>query len=209
MTLWHVLLLLLICSQSLQSAPNTALEELGDYIDLSDVHDKKHLQKLFGSDAPKVQRAILEMWAKLVLIMKNKDRKAFIRLLIYPTRFHLVYYDDRTVGMHFSIKTPEHAWRFFPAIFTKNVLEEELKYHPPVCSYYVYHEKSVVLLSDSYNIYLSIRKIPSRRSKETQYYVTIETIFIFSDDYFNDKGKILYELKQLAASGHPRPSTQP
>ena len=173
-----------------------------------DQDDLKKWQKYFGDEACEVAAAVEAFWDKLRLIVLTKDAKRFAALWEKPFHFWLHHNDTRDLEKGWTITDPEEIRRVFPILFNA---ERRYYFRERTNGHFIVSSKNAGRFYVDDEVYVKVKRLTFKGSVCYKWHVSLDYIKFSSDNhsFFDDIGRIRYELNKIRHSKNPRSTPQP
>lgn len=160
--------------------------------DASDEHFRKTLSKEVGDDWPQVRDAILAVWEVILYSAETYDAEAFANILSYPLTFSMAHEESDVLWESWTLHTPEEVKKIFPYIM--NPLTRHYMFWKPTCHFSMMNISSGRFFFYIQNFNFLVKKLTFGQNLVYDYNVVIKDLSVASSNYFDDIGRIRYEL---------------
>ncbi|TGW14499.1 hypothetical protein EIL50_05230 [bacterium NHP-B] len=163
-------------------------------------------QKVMGHDWQKVRDALRAVWEVILYSVHTNDRGAFADLLTYPIEFSISHPESQSLWECWQLHTREEVMKVFPYIMNAWVMEGMLD--ETWCSCYVSSKTGGWFTFLEGTSYFSLKKQTYKGTKGYDVQVVMKSIDVKSPDFFNDVGRIRYELQRKGWRDHAQSPSQ-
>jgi hypothetical protein len=168
--------------------------------------EEGELREFFGDDWTQVRDLIRSFWEVLLYAVDTEDTRALVTLFQFPLSLGLNYADYPDLWEGWLLRDEKELHRVL-----RVMLKQEVK------KWFFYNNDCTGCIVTPYGgsfyfiygkIYFRIKKLPLEKRGRYTYIIVLKSLAFNSDDFFNDIGRIRYELKRKGRRDNTGPYPQ-